>query len=448
MLATRDLSELPEESNSWQNRHLTYTHGFGVVASQVNTANEQGQPVFLASNIPPAGAGRGRARRASRASTSARSRNPRYNLVRTDAVELDFESPDGTDAGARPSTTARAGSAIGTLLRRLAFALRFGDYNLRADQLHHRRVADHLQPPGQRPGPADRAVPRARRRALPGGHRGSRQVDRRRATRPPTSTRTRERATLRLGGRQVPVNYVRNSVKAVVDAYDGDVTLYRVEDDDPILDAWEEVFPGVVTPGRRGARRDRGPLPLPAGPVPPAGRPVPRPTTSPTRRAFYNRADAWSIPRDPALAANQRDRHGDRPDRGASQRLLEPYYLLMRLPGEETEEFVLIQPYLARGRENMVAWLAGRSDGENLNELFAVRFPTDSQVLGPLQAQARIEQDDDISAYITLRDRDGVARASAATCRCCRSRTRCCTCSRCSCSTRRPRSPSSPASCW
>jgi uncharacterized membrane protein (UPF0182 family) len=79
----------------------------------------------------------------------------------------------------------------------------------------------------------------------------------------------------------------------------------------------------------------------------------------------------------------------------------------MRLPGEETEEFVLIQPYLAANRPNMVSWLAGRSDGENLNELFAVRFPSDQLVLGPLQAQARIEQDDDISAYITLRSRDG-----------------------------------------
>jgi uncharacterized protein len=79
----------------------------------------------------------------------------------------------------------------------------------------------------------------------------------------------------------------------------------------------------------------------------------------------------------------------------------------MKLPGEETEEFVLIQPYLARNRPNMVSWLAGRSDGDNLNELLQVRFPSDQQVLGPAQAQARIEQDDDISAYITLRSREG-----------------------------------------
>jgi len=125
----------------------------------------------------------------------------------------------------------------------------------------------------------------------------------------------------------------------------------------------------------------------------------------PESDGFYNRADAWDIPIDPAAAANQGG--ATALQQAAGQRLLEPYYLVMRLPGEQTEEFVLIQPYLAANRPNMVSWLAGRSDGENLNELFAVRFPSDQLVLGPLQAQARIEQDDDISAYITLRSRDG-----------------------------------------
>jgi len=125
----------------------------------------------------------------------------------------------------------------------------------------------------------------------------------------------------------------------------------------------------------------------------------------PDADAFYNRADAWDIPIDPAAAANQGG--ASALQQAAGQRRLQPYYLVMRLPGEQEEEFVLIQPYLAANRPNMVSWLAGRSDGENLNTLFAVRFPSDQQVLGPLQAQARIEQDDEISAYITLRSRDG-----------------------------------------
>jgi uncharacterized protein len=168
-----------------------------------------------------------------------------------------------------------------------------------------------------------------------------------------------------------------------------------------VLDAWEAAFPGLITPGEEAgdiAQNFRYPQDLfrlqaslfSAYHIDEAA-------------AFYNRADEWSIPTDPAFAANQ----GSSDLTAASQRPLAPYYLLMRLPDEQTEEFVLIQPYLARGRPNMVSWLAGRSDGDNLNELLSVRFPSDQQVLGPLQAQARIEQDDDISAYITLRSREG-----------------------------------------
>jgi uncharacterized protein len=116
--------------------------------------------------------------------------------------------------------------------------------------------------------------------------------------------------------------------------------------------------------------------------------------------AFYSRADAWDIPRDPSrLQNNPALRPQDAP--------FEPYYLLMRLPGEQQEEFVLIQPYLARERPNMVAWLAGRSDPENYGELFAVQFPSNQTILGPQQAQARIGQNDVIAEYITLRDRPG-----------------------------------------
>jgi uncharacterized protein len=129
----------------------------------------------------------------------------------------------------------------------------------------------------------------------------------------------------------------------------------------------------------------------------------------PGATAFFNRADEFDLPSDPAAAANAASGGGPAAtaDLAAGGQRLEPYYLLMKLPGEATEEFVLIQPYLARNRPNMVSWLAGRSDGENLNTLLQVRFPSDQQVLGPAQAQARIEQDDDISAYITLRSREG-----------------------------------------
>jgi uncharacterized protein len=400
MLATRELSQLPQQADTWQNRHITFTHGFGVVASQVNTANPEGQPVFIASNIPPSGAEEV-VPVEQPGVYFGEFASPAYSLVRTDAAELDFEEPDGQQQVTTVYDGA-GGVSIGSVGRRLAYALRFSDYNLLLTNLindqsriiYHRQVQERVREVAPfleldaNPYPV---VIDGRIKWIVDGYTVSNAY--------PYS----ERRTLTLGGRSVSVNYVRNAVKATVDAYDGDVTLYRVEDDDPILDAWEQIFPGLVTSledaDPRISEHFRYPQDL--------FRLQSDLYTSyhiPTANAFYNRADEWDIPADPAFAANQ----GGAPAlTGGSQRRLEPYYLLMRLPGEVTEEFVLIQPYLARARPNMVAWLAGRSDGEYLNSLFAVRFPSDQQVLGPAQAQARIEQDDEISAYITLRDREG-----------------------------------------
>lgn len=400
MLSTRELSELPESSNSWQNRHITFTHGYGIVASQVNTATSEGQPVFLSSNIPPSGA------EALVPSEQAgvyfgEFAAPAFNLVRTEASELDYEEAEGQEQ-VLTEYDGDAGVPITNILHRAMYALRFNDYNL---------VLTNLLRDDSRIIHSRQVVERAREIApfleydtnpypVVNDGRIVWVIDAYTTSdRYPYS----ERQQLGLGDRMVPVNYVRNSVKVAVDAYHGDVTLYRVEEDDPILDAWEEAFPGLITPAEEAGSLTanfRYPQDLfrlqsdlyEAYHIPEAAE-------------FYNRADEWSVPADPAFAANQGDGATDLT--GVSQRRLEPFYLLMRLPGEEVEEFVLIQPYLATGRPNMVAWLAGRSDGEQLNELFAVRFPTDQQVLGPFQAQARIQQDDDISAYITLRSREG-----------------------------------------
>jgi len=402
MLATRELSGLPETSDNWQNRHITFTHGFGIVASQVNVANAEGQPVFISANIPPAGQ-ESVVPSEQPAVYFGEFANPIYNLVRTDEDELDFEDPQ-TQEQVLTEYDGNAGVLINSATRRLAFALRFNDYNLvltnllRDDSriIYNRQVSDRVQQVApfleldSNPYPV---VQNGRVQWIIDAYTTSNQY--------PYS----ERSTLNIGGRNLEVNYVRNSVKAVVDAFDGDVTLFRVEDDDPILDAWERVFPDLITPQEEAgdiAANFRYPQDLFA-----LQAQLYQAYHIEQPAAFFNRADEWDLPLDPAVAANATGGGAAADLAAGPQQRLEPYYLLMRLPGQEAEEFVLIQPYLARGRPNMVAWLAGRSDGENLNEMLAVRFPSDQQVLGPQQAQARIEQDDDISAYITLRSREG-----------------------------------------
>jgi len=401
MLATRELSRLPQQADTWQNRHITFTHGFGIVASQVNTANAEGQPVFISSNIPPVG-DEEVVPAVQPGVYFGATPNPAYSLVRTNADELDFEEPE-TQQQVTTVYAGRGGVPIDSATRRLAFALRFADYNLILTNLlndesriiFNRQVSDRVQlvaPFLELDSSPYPVVIEGRIKWIVDAYTTS------------TAYPYSERRPLVLGNRAVTVNYVRNSVKAVVDAFDGDVTLYVVDDEDPIVRAWGRAFPGLLqsygSAPTELVQHFRYPQDL--------FRLQSQLFTNyhiPEADAFYNRADAWDIPVDPAALANQGG--ATALQQAAGQRRLDPYYLVMRLPGEETEEFVLIQPYLAASRPNMVAWLAGRSDGDKLNTLFAVRFPSDQQVLGPLQAQARIEQDDEISAYITLRSRDG-----------------------------------------
>lgn len=401
MLATRELSQLPADADTWQNRHITFTHGFGIVASQVNTANAEGQPVFISSNIPPVG-DEEVVPGVQPGVYFGATPDPIYSLVRTDAAELDFEDPE-TQQQITTTYAGRGGVEIDSFARRIAFALRFADYNLVLTNLlnddsrilFNREVTERVRlvaPFLELDSSPYPVVIDGRVKWIVDAYTTS------------VAYPYSERRPLVLGDRAVTVNYVRNSVKAVVDAFDGDVTLFVVDDEDPIVQAWGRAFPGLLQPYGEApediVRHFRYPQDLFR-----LQAELFQTYHIPEADAFYNRADAWDIPVDPAAAANQGG--ATALQQAAGQRLLEPYYLVMRLPGEDTEEFVLIQPYLAANRPNMVSWLAGRSDGENLNNLFAVRFPSDQLVLGPLQAQARIEQDDEISAYITLRSRDG-----------------------------------------
>jgi uncharacterized protein len=208
-----------------------------------------------------------------------------------------------------------------------------------------------------------------------------------------------ERRPLNTGTSRQSVNYVRNSVKAVVDAYDGTVDLYVIDEGDPVINAWREAFDGPYKSAsempeglEQQFRYPQDMFRLQAQ--------LYQTYHIPGAPAFYSKADAWDIPRDAAALSNN-------PSLSTADVPMEPYYLLMRLPGETDEEFVLIQPYLARNKPNMIAWLAGRSDPGHYGQLFAVQFPSDQTILGPQQAQARIEQNDIIAEYITLRDQAG-----------------------------------------
>ncbi len=393
MLATRELDQsgLPDTAQTWQNQRLTFTHGFGLAASQVNRADQEGQPVFLAKDIPPEGA-EGLVPTEQAAIYYGERNNPTYSIVNTNQPELDYEV---SEQQVNTSYAGLGGVQLQSFGRKLAFAVRFGDPNyvlsnlIREDSrvLFKRDIEERVTSVApyltldRDPYPV---VLENRILWVQDAYTHSAFY--------PYSQRIRFRGQ--------EVNYLRNSVKAVVDAYDGTVTLYVVDEGDAIVRAWRQIFPAPyrdLADAPEGLREHfRYPEDLFQ-----AQALIYSTYHIPGTEAFYNKADAWDIPRDASRLAND-------PNRDPANTPMRPYYLLMRLPGEAEEEFVLIQPYLARNKPNMIAWLAGRSDPEHYGELFAVQFPGGTEtILGPQQVQARIEQEDNISEYITLRDQAG-----------------------------------------
>jgi uncharacterized protein len=398
MLSARELQTggLPPEAQTWQNIALTFTHGFGIVASQVNVADEEGQPVFLARDIPTRGAEELVPDERQGIYFGEAIETP-YSIVGTEQAELDYEE-SGTSAQVTTSYDGDGGVELGGILGRLAFATRFTDPNIvlsgllrdESRVLWVRDVSERVHAVAPYLDLDDDPYPVVLR------DRVKWVVD---AYTVSAFYPYSERRPLNTGTSRQSVNYVRNSVKAVVDAYDGTVDLYVIDEGDPVINAWREAFDGPYKSAsempeglEQQFRYPQDMFRLQAQ--------LYQTYHIPGAPAFYSKADAWDIPRDAAALSNN-------PSLSTADVPMEPYYLLMRLPGETDEEFVLIQPYLARNKPNMIAWLAGRSDPGHYGQLFAVQFPSDQTILGPQQAQARIEQNDIIAEYITLRDQAG-----------------------------------------
>ena len=183
-----------------------------------------------------------------------------------------------------------------------------------------------------------------------------------------------------LGG----LSYIRNSVKVTVDAYDGTTTLYAFDPDDPVLQAWRDIFPGLVVDASE----------IPEGVAEHFRYPedlfriqaeVYKDYHMTDPKVFYNKEDSWELP-------------GERSEQGT----MDPYYVLMRLPGDTTEDFQMIIPFTPRNRDNMIGWMSAKSDPATYGERVVYTFPKDRVILGPEQVSARINQDETISPQLTL----------------------------------------------
>ncbi|HSK47000.1 MAG TPA: UPF0182 family protein, partial [Coriobacteriia bacterium] len=183
-------------------------------------------------------------------------------------------------------------------------------------------------------------------------------------------------------------NYLRNSVKVTVDAFTGKTTLYAFDETDPVLKAWRGVFPSLVVDGDKIPAAVREHFRYPQG-LFSAQAEIYRTYHMTNVNVFYNKEDQWQIP-------------GERQGQA-----MEPFFVLLRLPGEETEHFYLMQPYTPRNKDNLNGWIAASSDPDNYGERTVYLFPKERVVLGPEQVSARINQDPLISPQLTLWNQSG-----------------------------------------
>ena len=400
MLSARELApEKNPQANSWVNQKLTFTHGVGAAMVPVNAATTGGQPLFLIRDLPPASSQGAPVIDQFRIYFGERP----SDWIAVGARQPEFDYPVGSDAstgdsGAGQTTrwTGTTGIRLDSTLSRLLFAARFRDLNLLiSDQitsdsqlLFHRSLADRLSlvAPFLRFDKDPYLVVRDDGSLvwIQDAYTMSDRFPNAQAFDPTTLP-----GATGLG--DAPFDYMRNSVKIVMNAYDGTMTFYVSDPTDPIIRAYEGVFPTLFTPLDR----------MPADLVPHLRYPEELfnvqtrmfstyHVTDPS--AFYNREDLWTVP----------------VDTGGEQTLPgEAYYVNMRMPGKTGTEFLLLQPMVPKSRPNMIAWVAARNDAPNYGQVLVYKFPQNTSVLGPNQIEAKIDADPTISAQISLWNQSG-----------------------------------------
>ena len=399
MVSGREVTQegISAAAQTWQNRHLVYTHGFGTVTAQVNATTSDGAPLLTLEDIPPVG--------------EPVTDQPRIYYGEIDEVdfvvvnslteELDYEGASGETPF---DYDGLGGIDLGGLFRRALFAWRLQDANLlisgQIDADSRVLINRSIQARAADPLPFLTFDDDPYLAVTSQGYVWIWDAYTTSDTYPYSQAVDLAEATADLLPPQ-EVNYLRNSVKAVVDAYDGSVTYYA-DLDEPIMQAWDRAFPGVFTP------RDEAPPELESHFRYPenlfqaqafhfANYHVQDPA------AFYRKQDFWEIPPDPTLQQEVTGPDGvPSPAPGSSARKLLPSYQLMRLPEAAEERFHLIIPFQPENRLNIVGWMAANSDPEGYGELVAFTLPPGRDVDGPGIVFSRVNSSEEFSEARTL----------------------------------------------
>lgn len=380
LLSPRELNTGSLPTRTFINEHLTYTHGMGVALGPSNQVTPEGLPVLWIKDLPPA------------SSVPIRITRPQIyfgelanDFILAPSRQKEFDYPSGQGEAAQYSSfDANTGVAVGSFFRRLLFAFRFGAMNIvltndlteRTRILFHRDVLERAQLalPFLRFDP-DAYLVITNDGRLQWILDGYTQTDRYPYSQPLTDG----------------TNYLRNSVKVVIDAYTGVTRAYLAQPDDPMIRTLGKIYPGLLHPLDEMPSDLRAHLRYP-GVLFAAQSSLYATFHMTDAETFYHREDQWQVPAGASgtTAGETFMRH-----------------IVMRLPGERDPEFILMRPFTPRQKDNLAAWMVVRNDGANYGKLVVYRFPRQSLVFGPAQIVNRMNQDTEVSRQITLWDQRG-----------------------------------------
>ncbi|HEY9652348.1 MAG TPA: UPF0182 family protein [Coleofasciculaceae cyanobacterium] len=397
-----DYNAVPQQAKTWINKHLTYTHGYGFTLSPVNQVGSGGLPEYYVKNIGigVAANGTGTLETSSesiRASIPIGAPRIYYGeitdtYVMTASKVKEFDYPSG-DENVYNTYDGNGGIPLNSKWRRVLFAQYLKDWQMlftrnftpQTRLLFRRNINQRIRAiaPFLRYD-SDPYLVTAKVKETDEVETESYLywiVD---------AYTTSDRYPYSDPGNH-EFNYIRNSVKVVIDAYNGDVDFYVADPQDPIIKTWSAIFPGLLKPldAMPAALRSHIRYPLDFFSVQ-SERLLTYHMTDP--QVFYNREDQWQVPQEIY---------------GAERQAVQPYYLIMKLPIADSEEFILLLPFTPTQRNNLIAWLAARSDGENYGKLLLYQFPKQELIYGTEQIEALINQDPVISQQISLWNRQG-----------------------------------------
>jgi uncharacterized protein len=380
MLSARELNQarLAPEAQTWINQHFKFTHGVGLVMSPVNSFDDEGLPLFYVEDIPPVSSVQ---LPIDRPAIYFGQQTSSYVVVGGDTKEFDYAKGQ---QNVYTTYEGRAGVPLTSLWRRALFAWHFGDVRLLISRnvagssrmLLRRRIQERIAtvaPFLRLDGDPYLVVDEGRLIWMQDAYTVSDALPYSRPS--------------RWGG----INYIRNAVKVALDAYDGMPVFYVADADDPLVQTYQRIFPSLFQPLdampaslRRHVRYPEDLFVLQAA--------MYRSYHMTDPEVFYNKEDLWSFPQE---------------NYGGETIAMQPYYTIMRLPGETREEFILMLPMVPNQRDNMIAWLAARCDGPHYGTVIEFAFPKDKLIFGPAQIEARIDQNTTISQQLSLWNQTG-----------------------------------------